>query len=200
MKQRYTIGSKADNDIHLPSQYVDARHAVIFLQDGQWYIEDLGSKFGTFIGQTKVNGPIPIPSNSLIKIGTEKLDWDDYLDPETEEPPVNASNILSFKGVIGRKTYQAIFVLALFTPAIVYFVLNSGLRVRGRGYQLPLEYVGPTWVAIMVVLGIVFLGITIRRWRDTGKPLWALLLPFYNLYVLLFIKSKQKNNTKAQTT
>ncbi len=192
MKQRYFIGSKADNDIHLPSQYVDARHAVIFLQEGQWYIEDLGSKFGTFIGQARVNGPTPVPPNTLIKIGTEKLDWDEYLDPEADETPINASNILSFKGEVGRKTYQAVFVLTVFSPAIVYFLLNIGIHVRR--FQLPIEYAGPIWTISMVVLGIVFLGLTVRRWRDTGKPFWALLLPFYNLYVLLFSKSKQKSS------
>jgi pSer/pThr/pTyr-binding forkhead associated (FHA) protein len=199
MKQRYRIGSKPDNDIHLPSQYVDGYHAVVFMQGGEWYIEDLRSKFGTFIGQIKVETPLPIPPNTLIRIGTEKLNLEQYLmmEQEEDEEAITRQNLLKLEIGVGQKTYRAITLLAIFSPAIVYFGLHLINRFQAFFTQTLItdEALSRFWMLPMVIVSALFLIITLKRWNDTGKPLWKFFIPIYNLFVLFFSKSKPRTNS-----
>jgi len=48
------IGRDAGNDIALPDEAASARHAVLELRDGEWWIEDLGSTNGTLVNGTRI--------------------------------------------------------------------------------------------------------------------------------------------------
>ncbi|MCW2491137.1 MAG: hypothetical protein JWN47_501, partial [Frankiales bacterium] len=37
--------------------------------NGVWYLEDLGSTNGTYVGQSKVDGPVPLEAGVAIRIG-----------------------------------------------------------------------------------------------------------------------------------
>jgi len=55
-----------------PDFKVSRRHARLFFRDDKWWLEDLGSKRGTFVGEdeTKVeNKPVQLPFNIPAKIG-----------------------------------------------------------------------------------------------------------------------------------
>lgn len=51
-----TIGRGDDNDIVLPVREVSRFHARIWLQRGNWMIEDQGSRNGTFVNGERVEG------------------------------------------------------------------------------------------------------------------------------------------------
>ncbi|MGH3374504.1 MAG: FHA domain-containing protein FhaB/FipA [Actinoallomurus sp.] len=59
------------NDVTLPlgDDYCSGRHARLFSQNGQWFVEDLGSTNGTFLGRAKVSRPEPVPVGVPIRIG-----------------------------------------------------------------------------------------------------------------------------------
>jgi hypothetical protein len=72
------IGRRPDNTLALDDEHVSGRHARIYNQGRQWYLEDLGSTNGTFIGERsdgrlkdgkKVEGVIPVMSGMTIQIG-----------------------------------------------------------------------------------------------------------------------------------
>lgn len=44
---RITLGRDQNNDIQIPLSTVSRNHCVIYLEDGEWYIEDLRSTHGT---------------------------------------------------------------------------------------------------------------------------------------------------------
>ena len=48
------IGRDAGNDIALPDEAASARHAVLELRDGEWWIEDLGSTNGTLVNGVRI--------------------------------------------------------------------------------------------------------------------------------------------------
>jgi pSer/pThr/pTyr-binding forkhead associated (FHA) protein len=198
MKQRYRIGSKPDNDIHLPSQYVDGYHAVIFMQDGEWYIEDLRSKFGTFIGQVRVESPSLIPPNTMIKVGTEKLNFEQFLKMEIEdnEEAVTRQNLFRLNVGVGLKTYRAISFLAIFSPAIIYFGLHllNSFQEYFTEVHLTDNTLERLWTPPMIIVSILFLLITLKRWKNTGKPFWKIFIPIYNLIVLFFAEAKSRTN------
>lgn len=64
-----TIGREADNNIVLPVRYVSGHHCVIRGQGREWWVEDLGSRNGTYVNGQRVDRPAKIAPNDLISIG-----------------------------------------------------------------------------------------------------------------------------------
>ncbi|MBP6421811.1 MAG: FHA domain-containing protein [Propionivibrio sp.] len=60
------------------------RHARIFRRDGEWWLEDLGSANGTFIGEfalsRKIAAPVKLLVGQIFRIGLTRfrLENDDY--------------------------------------------------------------------------------------------------------------------------
>jgi pSer/pThr/pTyr-binding forkhead associated (FHA) protein len=63
------IGRSPGCTLVLDDDYSSSRHARIFPQGDQWYVEDLGSTNGTFIGDTQVSGPQPLAPGVGVRIG-----------------------------------------------------------------------------------------------------------------------------------
>jgi hypothetical protein len=73
-QQPILIGRNPESTLVLTDDYASGRHARIFPQDGQWFVEDLGSTNGTFAGQQRVTGPLLLTQGSTLKIGTTVLE------------------------------------------------------------------------------------------------------------------------------
>ena len=71
------IGRQQDSDIYVPDPRVSRRHAVISLEGGELYIEDLNTTFGTYLYDGKtfqpVKGKQKITPGSTIKLGKETI-------------------------------------------------------------------------------------------------------------------------------
>ncbi len=63
------IGRAASNSIVLPEHHVSARHARVFPQDGAWWVEDLGSTNGTFVGEQRVTGRARLDPRDEVRFG-----------------------------------------------------------------------------------------------------------------------------------
>ncbi len=63
------IGRGNDAAIRLDDDYVSTRHARIVQSAGQWYVEDLGSTNGTYLGSQRLTQPVPVGLGSQIRIG-----------------------------------------------------------------------------------------------------------------------------------
>ena len=63
------IGRGNDAAIRLDDDYVSTRHARIVSSGGQWYVEDLGSTNGTYLGSQRLTQPVTIGLGSQIRIG-----------------------------------------------------------------------------------------------------------------------------------
>jgi pSer/pThr/pTyr-binding forkhead associated (FHA) protein len=69
-----TMGRSQDSTIVLDDDYVSSRHARIFPQDGQWYVEDMGSTNGTYLDRTKVTSPTPVKIGVPIRVGKTSVE------------------------------------------------------------------------------------------------------------------------------
>ena len=68
------IGRANDSTLVLTDDYASTRHARISQTSDVWYLEDLGSTNGTYVGQSKVTGPIPLEAGVVIRIGKTALE------------------------------------------------------------------------------------------------------------------------------
>ena len=68
------IGRADDSTLVLTDDYASTRHARITLQDGMWVVEDLGSTNGTYLGQRKLDGPLPMEVGVPLRIGKTVLE------------------------------------------------------------------------------------------------------------------------------
>jgi hypothetical protein len=63
------IGRAPSCTLVLDDDYSSSSHARIFPQGGQWFVEDLGSTNGTYIGEERVQGIIPLAPGVGVQIG-----------------------------------------------------------------------------------------------------------------------------------
>lgn len=68
------IGRANDSTLVLEDDYASTRHARISFQDNMWVVEDLGSTNGTYLGQRKVDGPVPMEVGVPVRIGKTVLE------------------------------------------------------------------------------------------------------------------------------
>ena len=68
------IGRADDSTLVLTDDYVSTRHARIGQQDNVWYVDDLGSTNGTYLGHMRLAGPMPLEPGVPVRIGKTVLE------------------------------------------------------------------------------------------------------------------------------
>ena len=68
------IGRGADARIVLDDDYVSTRHARIAVSGDQWFVEDLGSTNGTYIGTVRIHQPTAISIGTRVRVGKTELE------------------------------------------------------------------------------------------------------------------------------
>lgn len=68
------IGRAPSCTLVLDDDYSSSRHARIFPQGGQWFVEDLGSTNGTFLGNERVTQPTPVKMGTPVRVGQSVLE------------------------------------------------------------------------------------------------------------------------------
>jgi hypothetical protein len=68
------IGRAPSCTLVLDDDYSSSRHARIFPQDGQWFVEDLGSTNGTFLGEQRIEAPTPVPPGAQLRVGQSVIE------------------------------------------------------------------------------------------------------------------------------
>lgn len=68
------IGRGTDAAIRLDDDYVSTRHARIAYSGDQWFVEDLGSTNGTYVGSRRITQPTTISLGSQVRIGKTILE------------------------------------------------------------------------------------------------------------------------------
>lgn len=58
----------------LDDEYTSSRHARVFPQFGEWYVEDLGSTNGTFVDEMRIMEPTAVPPGVAIRVGQSTLE------------------------------------------------------------------------------------------------------------------------------
>jgi pSer/pThr/pTyr-binding forkhead associated (FHA) protein len=64
-----TLGRGGDSTIRLDDDYVSTRHARFVTNGEEWFIEDMGSTNGTYIGSTRVTRATAITPGTSVRLG-----------------------------------------------------------------------------------------------------------------------------------
>ncbi len=67
------LGRAADNPLRFDDSAVSAYHARISYRGGQWWLEDLGSRNGTFLNGLRVDEPLVLTYGDEIVLGAVRL-------------------------------------------------------------------------------------------------------------------------------
>ncbi|QBR92861.1 FHA domain-containing protein FhaB/FipA [Nocardioides euryhalodurans] len=68
------IGRGTDAAIRLDDDYVSTRHARIASSGDQWFVEDLGSTNGTYVGTARITQPTTLTLGTQVRIGKTILE------------------------------------------------------------------------------------------------------------------------------
>lgn len=69
-----SIGRASDSAIKLDDDYASTKHARIGKSGEQWFVEDLGSTNGTYVGSSRISQPTAIGLGTQIRIGKTVLE------------------------------------------------------------------------------------------------------------------------------
>lgn len=64
------IGRSPESALVLEDDFASGRHARIYKSAEGWFVEDLGSTNGTFIGPQRLDAPTPVTAGTEIRFGT----------------------------------------------------------------------------------------------------------------------------------
>ncbi|OPX84209.1 MAG: FHA domain-containing protein FhaB [Pelotomaculum sp. PtaB.Bin104] len=68
--QEVLLGRDGSCDINIGASFASARHARIYLKEGQYWLEDFKSTNGTFLNEIQVSGPIVLANGDRVRIGS----------------------------------------------------------------------------------------------------------------------------------
>jgi FHA domain len=63
------LGRGADATVRLDDDYVSTRHARFVPHGEDWYVEDLGSTNGTYIGSQRITTPMVVSTGVQVRLG-----------------------------------------------------------------------------------------------------------------------------------
>jgi FHA domain-containing protein len=73
LRSMSTIGRDAGNDVVVNDEAASARHAVVELSDGSWWVEDQGSTNGTLLNGTRLARRERVVDGDVIDVGRVAL-------------------------------------------------------------------------------------------------------------------------------
>ncbi len=68
------IGRSPDSALVLDDSYSSSRHARLYLDGGQWWIEDLDSTNGTYVNNRKISSPQPLAPGVPVVVGKTTME------------------------------------------------------------------------------------------------------------------------------
>jgi len=68
------VGRAPGCTLVLDDDYSSSRHARIFPQGGRWFVEDMGSTNGTFVGDERITAPTPLVPGQSVRVGRSVIE------------------------------------------------------------------------------------------------------------------------------
>ena len=69
LKDEVSLGRGEDNDLVIPHASISRAHARLIRRDGSYQLTDLNSTNGSYVNDRPVQGTVPVPSGSEVRLG-----------------------------------------------------------------------------------------------------------------------------------
>ena len=86
-----SIGRQSGSDIVLSDSSVSRAHARLTVSEGRLFIEDVGSRAGTYLNDVRITGMTPVQVGDHVRIGTFRIEVEDS--PRTVAPSVPVQRV-----------------------------------------------------------------------------------------------------------
>jgi serine phosphatase RsbU (regulator of sigma subunit) len=128
----FSIGRSSENQLQLTDAQVSRRHAEILQQGGRWHVRDCGSRYGTFLNDTRIEDLASIGPGDRIRVGQTEI----RLDPG--EGVSTGSAAYDFRQVNALLAGLRALGSGKVLDEVLAIVLDSALEVTGaeRGFIL----------------------------------------------------------------
>ena len=90
------IGRNPDCQIRVPSEGVSRRHALMTYQDGAYFLEDLGTRNGTFVNAKQITSRTQLKHDDRIRLGPLRLRFE--AERRTRTPPPDTVELCTNSG------------------------------------------------------------------------------------------------------
>ena len=116
-KIEITIGSDEKNSYPIFGKYVDSFHSKVYSIDGQFFIEDLNSKFGTYVNNSRITKLTAINKKDIISVGYHKIRLIDLVDDD-ESKSVDWKDLLIPGRFIDKSSISTLILVLICYPII----------------------------------------------------------------------------------
>lgn len=72
-KDRTVVGRASACDLAVNAENLSREHLLVVRRDDGWYVEDLNSSNGTFIGKERLNAPRRLAEKDIVRAGAVRL-------------------------------------------------------------------------------------------------------------------------------
>lgn len=124
----FSLGRQSSSDIMLSGSSVSRAHARLTVSEGRLFIEDVGSRAGTYVNDTRIAGMTPVQAGDHVRIGTFRIEVEDS--PRTVVPP-------SIQNADGEADFSALFKDA------TLLCTDEMMALKNRIHNLVLSRVDP---------------------------------------------------------
>ncbi len=85
-EDKVILGRDLSAEVRLSDEETSRQHAEIFKEEGSWAVRDLGSRNGTRVNGTKIEGNYTLKPRDVVRVGKTELEFVDGGEGEAEPP------------------------------------------------------------------------------------------------------------------
>ncbi len=124
-----SIGRNRDSDIRITDESVSRDHAVLLRRKEGWFVNDIGSKNGTYVNHTRIQGRTPVMIDDVITVGDKS-----YLFKRTDDVVVSR-NSWFFSRPTNKKAISTSSLLLLISLFHFFLAIEASLCDEKQDFQ-----------------------------------------------------------------